>query len=342
MRGAANRLRGFAVELSKFGAARAVILMYHRIADAERDPWGLAVSPRNFAEQLAVLRDCGTPLTLPALAAAHERGTIPRRAIVVTFDDGYADNLHAAKPLLERHDVPATVFVTTGHTGTQDEFWWDELERLLLAPVTLPAMLYLAIGGRARHWDLGGAATYGDDERRRDVGRRARDGAPGSRPAFYYAVWSALLPVGDDERRALLAAIASWAAGGPPRASHRALRADEIVELARGGLVDVGAHTVTHPLFPAHPPAVQRDELVASKSALEEIVGRPVTTFAYPYGESSADSPALVRSAGFVCACSVRAEAVWKRSDRYRLPRFGVEDWSGDELARRLDEWLTS
>jgi len=340
MRGAESRLRGLGARLWKLAAARSVILMYHRIGDAEADPWGLCVSPRNFAEHLAVLRDVGTPLTLAALGAAHERRMIPRRGIVVTFDDGYADNLRTAKPLLERYDVPATVFVTTGHTGTQDEFWWDELERLLLAPVTLPATLDLTIDGTAHHWELGIAAAYDDDERRRNRDRRARDGAPGSRHAFYYAVWSALLPLAFEERRGLVAAIASWAAGGPPRTSHRALRPDEIVELASGGLVDIGSHTVTHPLFPTHSPAAQQRELVASKLALEQILERPVTTFAYPYGESSPESPALVRETGFVCACSVRAETVWKRSDRYRLPRFGVEDWSGEELARRLAGWL--
>ena len=74
------------------------------------------------------------------------------------------------------------------------------------------------------------AKAYGEDERRRNLGRRAWDGAPGSRHAFYYAVWSALLPLGDDERRRLVAAIASWADGASaPRASHRTLRSDEIL-----------------------------------------------------------------------------------------------------------------
>ena len=326
-------------------AAKSAILMYHRVADpaGESDPWGLCVSPAHFAEQLAVLRECGTPLTLPALARSHERGEVPQGGVVLTFDDGYADNLQVAKPLLARHDVPATVFVTSGHVATEDELWWDELERLLLVPLRLPATLDLAIAGATHHWDLGRAAVYADDDRRRDRGRgrRAWEGAPGSRHALYYAVWSLLLPLAARERRDVLDAIASWA-GEPrrPRATHRVVRADELVELARGGLVDIGSHTVTHAMFPAQSAAAQAHELAESKAALEAILGAPVTTFAYPHGERAPESPGLVRDAGFACACTVVAEPVWKGSARYELPRFAVEDWGGDEFARRLTRWL--
>ena len=65
-------------------------------------------------------------------------GDVPSAGVVVTFDDGYADNFHNAKPLLERYEIPATVFVTTGYLQDQREFWWDELERILLQPGTLP------------------------------------------------------------------------------------------------------------------------------------------------------------------------------------------------------------
>ncbi len=340
MTGVATRVRALGGRLRKVGASRALILMYHRVADASVDPWGLAVSPARFAEQLAAIRACGEPVTLAALAAAHERGVIPRRGIVVTFDDGYADNAHTAKPLLESAGVPASVFVTTAYTGTRDEFWWDELERLLLGLGTLPATMDLTIAGLSLQWDLGPAAVYGAEERRRDRGRRARDAAPGSRLAFYYAVWRELVPLAHEVRHDVLAAIASWAPETPRRETHRALAPDELVELARDGLVDVGAHTATHPYFPAQPAAVQRRELAESKSALEDVLGRPVTTFAYPFGEWSPESPALAREAGFVCACAVANEPVWRRSDRYRLPRFAVEDWSGEDLARRLHEWF--
>lgn len=107
---AVSRLRGILRALRR----QALILVYHRIAEVKVDPWELAVRPDHFAEQLQVIRRLGRPLSLRELVRSMRNGGIPRRAIVVTFDDGYADNLLQAKPLLDRADVPATVFLTAG------------------------------------------------------------------------------------------------------------------------------------------------------------------------------------------------------------------------------------
>jgi peptidoglycan/xylan/chitin deacetylase (PgdA/CDA1 family) len=331
------RLGARFTRLRKRGAPRALILMYHRIADATVDPWGLCVSPARFAEHLAVLRERARPTSLAALVDGHRRGAVPDRAVVLTFDDGYADNLWHARPLLARADVPATVFVTTGYVGGAREFWWDELERLLLAPDRLPAILELTAGGKEHRWVLDRARDRDPDT----PGRRAWEAPRGSRLALYHAVWRVLLPLEDTERRSVLRWIGSWSgAGGSARATHRALAKDELARLADGDLIEIGSHTATHVLLPAHAAARQRYELEASKGFLEHVLERPVTSFAYPYGEVGPESPALARAAGYDCACAVAAESVWRRNDRYRLPRFAVENWDGAELERRLGAWL--
>ena len=126
--------------------AGTLILMYHRIADESCDPWSLAVSPRHFDEQLRTIRELTRPKRLRDLVASPSHGIDRQPSVIVTFDDGYADNFLAAKPLLERHDVPATVFVSSGFLDKTIGFWWDELERMLLAPGTLPEHCAIAIG----------------------------------------------------------------------------------------------------------------------------------------------------------------------------------------------------
>jgi peptidoglycan/xylan/chitin deacetylase (PgdA/CDA1 family) len=112
-------------------ACSGVILMYHRITTSPRDPWRLNVSPQNFEQHLAVLcrHYCPTSLT-QAVSRSENRSFLPR-AVVVTFDDGYRDNFVNAKPLLEKYEVPSTVFLTSMNIETGREFWWDEMERLL-------------------------------------------------------------------------------------------------------------------------------------------------------------------------------------------------------------------
>src|SRR5262245_6029253 len=138
----------------------AVILLYHRVSELPTDPQLLCVTPAHFAEHLEILRKEYKPIGLRELSHAYQQEKLPRRAVVVTFDDGYFDNLANAKPLLEHYNIPATLFVTTGYTQRQREFWSDELERLLLQPGNLPHTLNLTIAGKHHHWNLGGAASY--------------------------------------------------------------------------------------------------------------------------------------------------------------------------------------
>src|SRR5262245_25018119 len=107
-------LRKSAGALRSRFARSALVLVYHRVARANVDPWELAVTPEHFSEHLEVLRRLARPLPLQSLVEAVRGGAVPRRAVVVTLDDGYADNLRNAEPLLRRHDVPATCFLTAG------------------------------------------------------------------------------------------------------------------------------------------------------------------------------------------------------------------------------------
>src|SRR6476619_1419319 len=104
---------------------RALILLYHRVNQPGVDPWGLCVSPERFSEQMEIIGKYAYPCSLRQLACAHAESRIPENAVAVTFDDGYLDNLTNAKPILEKYDVPATIFVCSGAVDRKEEFWWD-------------------------------------------------------------------------------------------------------------------------------------------------------------------------------------------------------------------------
>ncbi len=331
---------------NRSGRRRVLILLYHRVAEPSPDPWSLAVTPRRFAEHLEVLRQHARPMQLRQLSQALLNGSdLPDRSVVVTFDDGYADNLHNAKPLLERYDVPATVFLASGFIGHEREFWWDELDRLLLQPGALPESLSLTVNGSTCRWELGEATRYGEEAALRHRRWRAWEEAPSSRHSLYYSLWKLLHPMTEGERQRVLHELRGWAGVEPAgRPSHRPLSIEEAVALSRGGLVEVGAHTVTHPVLSALPPASQRDEVLGSKARLEEILGRSITSFAYPHGSRSdytAETINIVREAGFACSCSNFRGLVERSTDPFQLPRTHVQDWPGDRFARRLSKWFS-
>ncbi len=317
--------------------------MYHRVAEVGIDPWSLCVTPQHFAEQMQVLQKYSHPLSLKQFVQAHRDGNIPHQAVVVTFDDGYADNLHHAKPILERYDIPATVFVSTGYIGKEREFWWDELEQLLLQPGKLPDKLSLNISGSLEHWELDQAANYTEQDYHSDRTSKAHEAKAGSRMFFYYSIWQVLLPLPEGERRKILDEILVWANAKPiARHNYRPLLPEELSVLAQENLIEIGAHTVTHPFLSSLPVILQRDEIQVSKADLAEMINRPVTSFSYPFGDRTTETVELTRTAGFDCACSTVADIIWQQSDCFQLPRFGVENWNGEQFAKQLLRWFHS
>jgi peptidoglycan/xylan/chitin deacetylase (PgdA/CDA1 family) len=336
-----RRLRQTARRLKNRFISTALILVYHRVTEVPSDPQLLCVAPEHFADQLEVLRQYYQPIQLHQMAKDLQNGVLPHHSIAVTFDDGYADNLYWGKPLLEQYDVPATIFVTTGHIGEQREFWWDELERLFLQPGSLPERLDLDVNGRMHQWELGQAAHYSQEAHKQYRGWNVlEEDDPSPRHHLYRSLCALLRPLTDKERWGILDELIVWTGKDlMGRQTHRALSPDEVLQLDAGDLIEVGSHTVRHPILSKLPIATQRDEIEGSKQHLEDIVGHPVVTFAYPYGsrfDYTSDTVAIVQKVGFICACSNFIDVVWKGSDRFQLPRVLVRDWGAEEFAERL------
>lgn len=105
-----------------------LILGYHRVADDPDDPYGICVSPAHFEEQMAVLQTKARISRMEDLVHGIQSGKLPERAVAITFDDGYADLLQTVRPVLEKFQIPCTIFIVTGSLG--QEYWWDEIARL--------------------------------------------------------------------------------------------------------------------------------------------------------------------------------------------------------------------
>jgi peptidoglycan/xylan/chitin deacetylase (PgdA/CDA1 family) len=208
---------------------------------------------------------------------------VPSNALALTFDDGYRDTLSHAAPILARHGLPATVFLTTGYIGTAEMPWYDLL------------------------------ATAIKNARREQLSLPREQPLPlGSVPQRLQALQAALRHLkrlaDSDRRRAVAAIVADLQPDGLPGQKRVMLNWDE-VEALRGLGFSMGAHTMTHPIMSRTTPEEAWEEIEGSKTAIERRLGVPVTGFAYPNGgvdDYNETSVRLVRRAGFDWAVTTR------------------------------------
>lgn len=323
-------------------APMALILLYHRITALSCDPWALCVSPENFREHLRYLRanaDITTLAELPNLLTGR-RSSAP--LVAITFDDGYSDNLRAALPALQAHRIPATFFLTVPWLTEPREFWWDELERVFLQPSELPPVLEVADAPEIPPWRMEDAAQYSSTEAEAHRRWRAWEPPPTRRHRIYLAVREQLYRMAPKRRQRVLDAIVEWAAASrAPRPTHARMSREEIVELSRAPLVEIGAHSISHSPLPALALSLKAREIEVSKSALGDLVGRPVLSFAYPHGDYCPATVRSVKEAGFARACTTRHGLVRRRHELLELPRFPIGNWDLRHFRTQFEAWTS-
>jgi peptidoglycan/xylan/chitin deacetylase (PgdA/CDA1 family) len=246
--------------------------------------------------------------------------------IALTFDDGYADNLHNALPLLERYGIPATVFIATGWIDRVEPFWWDRLIAILGSMEPLPPRISVPVGDEDFIWQ---PTTRARDKRRQ-------------RDQLHVALWSKLVSATDDERKVALNHLQSYASSEPEaEPATRPMTREELCRLTASSVIEIGAHTVNHCSLPNLLPDAQFDEIEGSRRQCLALTGQLPSSFAYPFGNLDSGTPELVKSAGFETACSTEKEIVWDSTDEMLLPRIPVWDWSIRDFSARLRwSWL--
>ena len=296
-----------------------IVLLYHRVATLKSDPEMLAVTPENFRAQICYLKE-----TFPILRFEDDWTTVDKPSVVLTFDDGYADNALVALPILDEVDVPATFFVSTGNIGTREEFWWHELERIILKKQSLPSIFTL------------------EDER---VGSSWTTSTPGQLHEFYQGIVRLMNAADSGHRNKWLVQLRRWAETEKDTSdTHRAMTVDELRLLAGSGCVTIGAHTVTHTRLSCLSPEAQQEEIKASKKQLETWLGRELSTFSYPFGlrsDYTKQSVALCRKAGFTKAAANFPGQTHRWTDPFQIPRHLVRNWPVETFAEKLRGFWT-
>ncbi|WP_116364730.1 polysaccharide deacetylase family protein [Parahaliea mediterranea] len=273
------------------------VLIYHRVLAAPDFMRPGEPTTAQFAWQMQLLRRYFNVLPLVEAAQALRNGTLPPRAVAITFDDGYADNATLALPILRRLGLPATVFVATAYLNG-GRMWNDTIietfrtvasDKLDLSAEGLPVLRL-------------------DDE-----ASRCRAAELVIRHAKY---------LGSAERERLATTLAKHARRLP---DDLMMTSEQLRSLRVGG-VEVGGHTHSHPILSGLDTAASAAEIAGGKARLESMVDGPVQAFAYPNGRPGQDYDdehvAQVRAAGFSTAVSTRVGVAAGATDTFQLPRY--------------------
>lgn len=292
---------------------RLSVLIFHRVLPA-RDPlFPDEMHAARFDGLMRLVARGFNVLTLGAALAARDAGRLPPRALTITFDDGYADNAEIALPALQRHGLKATFFVATGFLDGGRMFNDSVIETLRRV--------------RAERIDLS-------------------DFGLGSLPlmtvqqrgAAINAMLQKIKYLGLQEREAAITRL-HHVAGHPELPDDLMMRSDQVQLLRQAGM-EVGGHTVRHPILCVLPDAEAEAEIAQGRSQLQSLIDSPVEVFAYPNGWPGQDYDdrhvAMVRRLGFRGAVSTAPGTVVHCSDRFQLPRFTPWDRAPGRWVGRL------
>jgi len=303
------------------------ILMYHRVInDPSEAPFGLGMCVRreHFASQIAYLRRNFNVLALREGIERIARGDpLPPRAVSVTFDDGYLDNLELAVPILEAHQVPYTIYVPSGGLEEGTALWFDRVR-----------------------------ASLGSTSQ--DAVDTARIGLPGPQGLLSLSKWQRPVTMRRVLDRLWLLPIAQvleiveriervhGTTSDPTMLAQRMSAAQVRALHGRGRGAEIGAHTVNHPNLELMSQAETEAEMREGRRALEDLCQAPVDGFAYPGGKMCAPTVAAAKAVGFRHAVTTVKGINNASSDMLQLRRVGMPDTAVSDFKRALGSAMRS
>tara|TARA_R110002110_G_scaffold91264_1_gene237372 strand:- start:23169 stop:24131 length:963 start_codon:yes stop_codon:yes gene_type:complete len=302
---------GLPIILGTSGKQRFSVLTFHRVLSKADYMRPNEPTIDRFDWQMELLARHFNPLSLSDALLRLREKTLPPRSVCVTFDDGYADNATLAMPILEKWKIPATVFVSTGYLN--GGLMWNDsiLESIRLAD--------------EETMDLSGLGLI-EPSLTNHVERRKTA----------VAVISQIKHLPQSERDEVVQGIAKQV---PQLPTDFMMTDEQVVELMTRG-IEIGAHTVTHPIMSTLQSEDAEREVVESSNYLTNLLGKPVRFFAYPNGRPSLDyrerDRDLVKRLGFEAALSTQWGAVSAKSDHWQLPRFTPWDKTTTRFQARL------
>jgi peptidoglycan/xylan/chitin deacetylase (PgdA/CDA1 family) len=275
------------------------ILGYHKVSP-DAHPFFEPVHPDSFEQHMMFLSRCYRVMSLQELVARSVRGEVPERAVAITFDDGYRDNYDYAFPILKKYNLPATIFVATGAIGTGELLWHDRV---------FDAFRFATVS-RARLNDT-------------TIPELILDTAAAKQQSLQRTLRTAKRLYGDDRWLFIDDLECKLRPNLPSDETHRMLSWEQIRTMRDAG-IEFGSHTVSHTILSRLPKQRIMQEVRESKEELSSRLGTPVSSFAYPNGQSAdynEEVKSVLRESGYSCAVTCCSGFNHAFSDLFELRR---------------------
>jgi peptidoglycan/xylan/chitin deacetylase (PgdA/CDA1 family) len=283
-----NRIHFFTM-LRAFNPGNLTVLNYHRVTDPN-DPCcdtfkpNISATPDMFDRQIAYMKQNFDMVSASDFSAyLGGSGHLPSHAAIITFDDGYSDNYTIAYPVLKKHGVSALIFITTDFVGLSKPSFWDVAACAFAHTEKTSAILPLT-----------GEQTWSNDREKHSVMMR----------------WIEMLktvPEAEKQEYARQLPVVLAVESAITLCQDVFMTWDQVREMGANG-IEFGSHTLTHPIMTRIPHEQVKRELVESKQLIEQEIGKPVVTFAYPNGGPEDFNPGIIaelRDAGYMMAFSL-------------------------------------
>ena len=290
--------------------------MYHRVLP-EADPFAIgALTVEQFRRQVEVLAQCFKVVSLEQLITGLAHGRLPPGTACITFDDGYLDNYTFAYPILEQYNVPATIFLASDVIGTNRILWHDRVLRAFK-------------NTQVREFHYGDFSSHlfrlPDILAKQELALKLLEWLKQFAPAQRdHRISEILSRCEIDENRTSAARLMlAW---------------QEVREMHQNGIT-FGAHTKSHPILALLTREQKTEEIGASKRVIEDNLGAPVTTFAYPNGRAADfddETKQILKQANFRCAVTTCHGLNTAESDPFEWRREQPWETQPDKFLARL------
>lgn len=304
-----------------FNRHQVTILMYHGLTQDDQPGDWVHVRESEFEHQMAYLRRQCNPVSLATMLEMFEQNDVVPNSVVVTFDDGYQSIASLAEPILQRHEIPFTLFLTSGFIAESDDtrsyLWTDRVQMLIQS-------------GRAQACDLSrfslpSVTLGGNSEAIRSM----------------TGLIERLKQIDNDTRIDVIDYLEQSLAAdaNADRFEHcLPMTWDEVRALAANRLTSLGAHTCSHPILSRLDIDHARLEIIQCSAEIEALVNTKILFFAYPNGRMAdiGDDATKIAAGHYRCALTTCHGLAGTDDPLWSLPRIGIGRQTSMSIYKQL------